>query len=145
MSKDDEVTMRIHSRLVVLLSALALIALPIMSAAQSALAVTEAAGFLGAWAIGLETPQGAMTLNLTLKDEAGKVSGSLSAADIMPEPQKVTDIAKDGKSLVLKFTMDIQGMSIPGKITLAPDGDKWKANIDFLDGQFTVDGTATKK
>ena len=46
---------------------------------------------------------------------------------------------------MLKFSLDVQGQSIPGKIALVPDGDKWKASIDFADGQFTVDGTATKK
>ena len=138
-------TVRIHTRFVSMLAALVLTALPPVSAAQSSLATADAAGFLGAWSIGLETPQGAMTINLTLKDEGGKVSGSLSAAEITPEAQKVTDIAKEGENLVLKFTLEVQGLSIPGKITLVPNGDKWKANIDLLDGQLTVDGTATKK
>ncbi len=136
--------MRIHTRFVSMLATLALIALPLVSAAQSSLAAADAAGFLGVWAIALETPQGAMTFNLTLKDESGKVDGSLSA-ELLPEPRKITDISKDGKNLVLKFTLDVQGQSIPGKISLVPDGDKWKASIDFADGQFTVDGTATKK
>ena len=83
--------MRIHRRFVSMLMALAVIALPRVSAAQSSLAAADAAGFLGVWAIALETPQGAMTFNLTLKDEGGKVDGSLSA-EIMPEPRKITDI-----------------------------------------------------
>ena len=36
-------------------------------------------------------------------------------------------------------------MQIPAKILLSPVGDKWKASFDFMDGQFTVEGTATKK
>jgi hypothetical protein len=109
------------------------------------LAATDAAAFLGAWSLGLDTPQGALTLDLTLKDDGGKVSGSISAAPLMPEPQAITDIAKDGGSLVLKYMLDFQGTPVPAKISLVPDGDKWKANFDFADGQFIVDGTATKK
>jgi hypothetical protein len=137
--------MRIHSRIVSMLAALVLIALPLAAAAQSSLAAKDAAAFLGAWTLGLETPQGAMTMNLTLKDEGGKVTGSISAADIMPEPQKITDISKEGATLILKYALDVQGQSIPAKTILVPDGDKWKASFDFADGMFTVDGTAAKK
>jgi hypothetical protein len=115
------------------------------TAAQAPLAATDAAAFLGAWTLGLDTPQGALTLDLTLKDDGGKVSGSISAAPLMPEPQAITDIAKDGGSLVLKYMLDFQGTPVPAKISLVPDGDKWKANFDFADGQFVVDGTAMKK
>jgi hypothetical protein len=143
--KDKEnMIMRIHSRFVLMLAALVLIAWPLTGAAQSSLAATDAAAFLGAWTLGLDTPQGPMTMNLTLKDEGGKVAGSITA-DIAPDAQKITDIAKEGKTLVLKYALDVQGQSISAKIALIPDGDKWKASFDFLDGQFQVDGTATKK
>jgi hypothetical protein len=114
-------------------------------AAQAALTVADAGKFLGVWALGLDTPQGSMVMNLTLKDEGGKVAGSISADPIMPEPQAITDISKDGTSLVMRYTLDVQGQSINAKISLVPDGDKFKAAFDFADGQFLVDGTATKK
>jgi hypothetical protein len=143
--KDKEkLTMRIHPRLVLMLAALVLIASAPTSAAQSSVAATDAAAFLGAWTLGLDTPQGAMTMNLTLKDEGGKVVGSISA-DMMPDPQKITDVSKNGDILILQYTLDFQGQAIPAKIALVPDGDKWKAGFDFADGQFQVDGTATKK
>src|SRR5262245_34296462 len=119
------------------------VALP-AQAAPASLAAAEAGAFLGAWPLGLDTPQGAFTLNLTLKDEGGKVVGSLSA-DVMPTPQTVTDMSKDGNNLVLKYTVDAQGQTIPAKIVLVPDGDKWKANFELLDGQIKMEGTATKK
>ncbi len=50
-----------------------------------------------------------------------------------------------GNNLVLNYTLDVQGMSVPTVITLVPVGDKWKASFDFADGQFQVDGTADKK
>jgi hypothetical protein len=138
---------RIYRQLILVLAlALAYVVTPLESVALRAqsLAAAEASAFLGAWALGLDTPQGAFTLNLTLKDEGGKVVGSLSA-DIMPAPQTVTDISKDGNNLVLKYTIDAQGQTVPAKIVLVPDGDKWKANFELLDGQIKMEGTATKK
>ena len=136
--------MRIHSRFVLVLAALVLAAVARTGAAQSSLTAAEGKAFLGAWTLGLETPQGPLTLNLTLKDEEGKVTG-LITADLFPDPMKVSDISKDGTSLVLKYSLDVQGQSIPAKTVLIPDGDKWKASFDFADGQFVVDGTAAKK
>ena len=137
--------MRIGARLIaVLVSVLAVGLSPRESAAQSSLSAAEAAAFLGAWTLGLETPQGAVALDLTLKDEGGKVVGALSAP-ILPAPQAITDISKEGKNLVLKYTMEAQGQTIPAKISLVPDGEKWKASFDLADGQMKLDGTATKK
>ena len=136
--------MRIHNRFVTALAALVLIASALTSAAQSSLTATDGAAFLGTWLLGLETPQGAMTMTLILKDEAGKVTGSMSA-DLLPDPMKISEISKDGTKLVLKYSLDVQGQSIPAQTTLIPDGDKWKASFDFADGQFVVDGTAAKK
>ena len=136
--------MRIHSRLLATLAALALLVASTASA-QSALATADATAFLGAWTLGLDTPQGAMTMALDVKDQGGKVAASITAEPIMPTPQPITDITKKGDTLVLAYTLDVQGQSIPATIVLAPDGDKWKATFDFMQGQFTVDGTAAKK
>jgi len=116
-----------------------------MTAAQAGLAAADAAAFLGGWTLGLDTPQGALSMELTIKDEAGKVGGTISAEPMIPGVTKITDITKDGTNLLLKYTLEVQGMSIPVVITLAPDGAKWKANFDFADGQFQVAGTADKK
>jgi hypothetical protein len=136
--------MRMQTRFVSALAALVLLASPLTVAAQTSLAAADAAPFLGAWALGLDTPQGAMAMNLTIKNDAGKISGVITA-DMMPDPQTITDIKKVGANLVLKYALDFQGQAIPAQITLVPDGDKWKANFDFADGQFQVDGTAAKK
>lgn len=128
-----------------LLIAVAVFALPVTSTAQSSLAVADAAAFMGGWELGLDTPQGPMTMTLNLKDLDGKVAGEISAPPMLPDVQKITDITKDTTSLVLKYILEVQGMQIPAKITLSPAGDKWAVNFDFADGQFTVAGTATKK
>jgi hypothetical protein len=109
-----------------------------------ALGTADAAKFIGAWTLGLDTPQGAMAMNLTLKDDAGKVAGQITS-DIAPDPQAITDIKKDGDKLVLSYNFDYQGQGIPVVITIAPAGDKYTANFDFAGGQFVMDGTAVKK
>ena len=134
-----------QTRVIVMLAAGFVVLLAGRGAAQSALAVADAAAFLGAWELGLDTPQGAMTMELTIKDNGGKVVGSISAPPVMPNSQEITDISKDGTKLLLKYVLEVQGMQIPAVIALIPDGDKWKANFDFAGGQFVIDGTATKK
>ena len=123
-----------------------LVAIVGLATANLAAQVTaaDAEKFLGAWTLGLETPQGAMTMDLTLKSAENKVTGELNS-QIAPGPQAITDITKSGESLVLKYTLDFQGTPIPAKITLTPSGEKYTASFDFADGQFTVDGTAAKK
>jgi len=137
--------MRDYSRGMLVAVLLAALCLPRAAAAQSALAVADAAAFMGGWTLGLDTPQGALSMELKITDEAGKVGASISAEPMIPGVTKITDIAKNGDKLVLSYTLEVQGMSIPAVITLIPVGDKWKANFDFAGGQFQTDGTAVKK
>ena len=99
--------------------------------------------FLGNWALALESPQGTMTLNLTLKEENGKLQGSIRS-EAVPDPQAITDIAKTGASLVLRYTRDLQGQMIPVKLTLTPDGDKTKVSFE-LGEVIALTGTGTRK
>ena len=134
-----------QTRVIVMMAAGFVILLAGRGVAQSPLAAADAAAFLGGWELGLDTPQGAMTMELMIKESEGKVVGSISAPPVMPNAQEITDISKDGGKLLLKYMLEVQGMQIPAIIALIPDGDKWKANFDFAGGQFVVDGTATKK
>jgi len=138
--------MQRHVRSILALAAAAVVTLTFGAASAAAQASSaDAAKFMGAWVLALDTPQGALTMNLTLKDDAGKVAGQLTS-DIAPDAQAIKDISKEGENLVLKYELDFQGQAIPAQITIAPDGaDKWKANFDFAGGQFVVDGTAVKK
>jgi hypothetical protein len=122
----------------------AMFALSFTAIASAQVATTDASKFIGTWALGLDTPQGSMAMNLTLKDTAGKVTGSMTS-DMAPGAQAITDITKDGDKLVLKYDTDFQGQAIPTVVTIAPAGDKWTANFDFAGGQFQMDGTAVKK
>ncbi|HKT79569.1 MAG TPA: hypothetical protein VJP86_05080 [Vicinamibacterales bacterium] len=134
--------MTLSRTLILSLAAVALFALPRPAAAQ--LKPEDAAKFIGGWALGLDTPQGAMTMTLTVKNDDGKVVGSI-VSDLAPEPQTITDITKDGESLVLKYMLDFQGQGIPAKIVMTPAGDAMGANFDFADGQFVLPASSVTK
>jgi hypothetical protein len=123
-------------------AAAAMVLAPLAVAAQVAPADVEK--FIGVWTLGLETPQGAMSMDLTVKGEGGKVAADITSP-LGPDKQVITDISKAGESLVLKYSLDMQGQAIPAKITLTPAGEKMNVNFDFADGQFAMDGTAAKK
>ncbi len=114
-----------------------------LSAAQ--LAPADAGMFMGSWTLALDSPQGNFEQSLDLKDEAGKVIGEISN-QMQPEVQKVTDVTKKGEDLVLKFAGNFQGNAFDATITMTPDGtDKCKVTFDVNGGQFTMNGTGTKK
>ena len=136
--------MRIRQRATMLMAAV-LVVLASLTGLAQAPSATDGAAFIGNWTLGLDTPQGAMTMDLAVKDDAGNLAASLMAEMLMTAPQPVSDLSLSGKNLVLQYAFDYQGQSIPAAITIMPDGDKWKASFDFAGGQFVVDGTATKK
>ena len=51
--------------------------------AQAPLPTSEAAKFMGAWVITLESPQGPFSMTLTVSDNAGNAAAELTS-DIMP-------------------------------------------------------------
>ena len=109
------------------------------------LAPADAGMFMGSWTIALDSPQGNFEQSLVLKDEAGKVVGEMSS-QMAPDVQKVTDVTKKGDDLILKFAGNFQGNPFDATITMTPDGtDKCKVTFDVNGGQFTMNGTGTKK
>jgi biotin carboxylase len=120
-------------------------AAPCAASAQSALAVADAAAFMGKWTIAIQSPQGAFEQELDVKDESGKVVAEITN-QMQTTPQKISDVSKTGADLVLKFSGDFQGTAFSAKITMTPDGDnKAKVVFDVMDGQITLEGTGTKK
>lgn len=123
------------------------VAIALTSAVMSAQALTaaDAGAFMGSWTLALDTPQGNFEQSLELKEEAGKVVAELSN-QMQPEVQKVTDVSKNGGDLTLKFAGNFQGNPFDAVITMTPDGtDKVKVLFDVNGGQFTMNGTGTKK
>ena len=120
-----------------------LLAGPTAAGQASMLDVSEASAFMGTWVITMETPRGTNEQNVTIRDEGGKVAarvegGRGGAIDI-------TDISKDGDSLVLTFERSLQGNSIDIVMTLTLDGEMIKATQDIGGGQFSMSGSGKKR
>jgi hypothetical protein len=125
--------------------ALLLVLLPFASNAEAQLVPADAGAFMGSWTLSLDSPQGSFEQSLVLKDEAGKVVAEMSS-QMQPDVQKVTDVSKKGDDVILKFAGNFQGNPFDAMITLTPDGtDKCKVTFDINGGQFTMNGTGTKK
>ena len=135
--------MRRSIRTAVVVALFALTGSAVRAQAPAPLPTAEAATFMGAWVITLESPQGPFAMTLTVSDNAGNAAAELTS-DIMPA-QKVTDISKTGDDLVLKYQGDFQGQAFAAKITLTPTDDKLGVNFDVMDGQFMMTGVGTKK
>jgi len=135
--------MRRSIRTVVVVALCALAGSALRAQAPAPLPTSEAAKFMGAWLITLDSPQGPFAMTLTVSDSAGNTAAELTS-DIMPA-QKVTDISKSGDDLVLKYQGDFQGQAFAAKITLTPTDDKLGVNFDVMDGQFLMTGVGTKK
>ena len=113
--------------------------------ARAQLAPADAGDFMGAWTLVVDSPQGPFEQELTLKDEEGKVVAVITS-QIQPDGQRITEVAKVGADLVLKFAGNFQGNAFDAMITMTPDGtDKAKVTFDVNGGQFTMSGTGTKK
>ena len=135
--------MRRSIRAAVVVALFALTGSAVRAQAPAPLPTAEAAKFMGAWVITLDSPQGPFSMTLTVSDNAGNTAAELTS-DIMPA-QKVTDISKAGDDLVLKYQGDFQGQAFAAKITLTPTDDKLGVNFDVMDGQFMMTGVGTKK
>ena len=135
--------MRVSARVAFVVAVCALMGSVLRAQAPAPLPTADAAKFMGAWLLSLESPQGAFSMTLTLSDNDGNVAGELTS-DMAP-PQKVTDISKAGNDLVLKYQGDFQGQAFAAKITLTPVEDKLGINFDIMDGQFMMSGVGTKK
>lgn len=117
----------------------ALILAPRPAVAQAS--ATDAAPFVGNWTLKFDGPMGPIETKMKVTSDGGKVTGELSG-DL--GTAKSTESSKGAKGLTLQFTLELAGMTLPGSITLVPDGGKFKATFDVMNGAFTVDGDAIK-
>lgn len=118
-------------------------AVPASAAAQ--LAPADVAEFMGAWTITIEGPQGPIEQELTVKVEDGKVVADL-VSSFQQGSQRVAEVAKEGKDLVLKYSGNYEGTPFDARVvvTLAAD-DKLSVVVDVNGGQFSTGGTGVKK
>ena len=115
-----------------------LLAGPAMAGQASMLDSSEASAFMGTWVITIETPPGTGEQTVTIRDEGGKVAARLEGG--RGGPNDITDIAKDGDSLVL--TWEVAGPLDP-VLTLTLDGEM--INATFAGGQVSMSGTGKKQ
>jgi hypothetical protein len=135
---------RIGARTATLLALAAALALPGSASAQSQLDASLATAFIGAWTLNFNSDQGAFAMNVAIRDQGGKVAATITQAD-MGMTQEVSDIAKDGESLVLSFAGDFQGQAFAAAISITPPaGNASEVWFDINDGQFGMPGTGTK-
>jgi hypothetical protein len=121
--------------------ALTMAAAPMLAFAQSpapavpaAVTPADAKPFLGNWTIAGESQMGPFVINLSIKDEAGKVAATISSE--MQPPTAVADITKGSNGLILRYSFDFDGNSIPAVLTVAMKADKLDALFSFADGAF---------
>lgn len=103
----------------------------------------NAASFIGDWTLSAQGDQGPVQFGLTIKAEDGKVVASVSMGQ--QGSLAITDVTVNGKTLVLKYNFDYQGMPIDAAISLTPNGDKVGLQIAFAGGAYSMSGTAEKK
>ena len=117
-------------------------AAPLAAQEASSLDVSEATNYIGEWVLSIQGPQGAQSLDLSVKDVSGKVGAELNGDFGL---QRITDISKAGDNLVLNYEADAQGQTFPVALTLMPDGENLTVKMEVAGGQFTIDGTGAKK
>jgi hypothetical protein len=103
-----------------------------LSQTPAAATPDNAASFIGDWTLSAQGDQGPAQFGLSIKVEDGKVVGSIAMGQQGSQP--ITDITLDGKTLVLKYNIDYQGMPIDTVISLTPGGDKVGLQIAFAGG-----------
>jgi hypothetical protein len=117
---------------------------PSSATAQSQLDTSQAQAFLGSWAVQFTSDMGPFTMNVNIRDMGGKVSATLSQADMGME-QEITDIVKSGESLVLNFSGDFQGQAFTASLSFEPPaGNESAVWFDINAGQFGMEGTGTR-
>lgn len=118
---------------------------PLTSAAQSDLDASEAYAFMGVWLISMDTEMGAVNLELTIEDQAGKVSATMGSPDLGPETQAITDITKSDESLIMVQEIDAQGQFLEIEMTLERDGEDLSVYLDVEGGMFSASGIGTRQ
>lgn len=123
-----------------LATAVALTAAPFSVSAQG-VPVAEAETFIGNWELPLATDMGPFEMTIDITNADGQVAAAVGSPQ---GAQAVEDISKSGEDLVLTYSMDAQGQSIPVMLTLRPDSDDLAVTVDAAGGMFVASGTATR-
>jgi hypothetical protein len=124
----------------------AIAAAPVSTTAQAGgqVAASDAAPFLGEWTLAMKGTTGPAKYELILKIEKDAVVGDITGP--AGRTQRVTDISKPGKSLILRYAVEFMGKAVPTVVTLTPAAEgTLTAQIDFAAGTYVLTGTGAKK
>ena len=135
-------TKRLSVTAVVVLGVM-LMASPVVTGQASPLDSSEASAFMGTWVLTMETPRGANEQTVVIRDEGGKVAATLGGG--RGGQIDISDIARDGESLVLAFERNFQGNAIDVVLTLSLDGEVINATQDIAGGQFSMTGSGKRQ
>jgi hypothetical protein len=102
----------------------------------------DAKPFVGNWSITGESPMGPFAMALLVAVEQGAVVATISSD--MQQPTRITNITRTGDRLVLTYSFDYEGNSIPAILTLVPKGEALDAAFSFADGAFEMGGVAKR-
>ena len=127
-----------------------LLAGPAAAGQASMLDASEASAFMGTWVIAMENPRGGGTRDQTvvIRDEGGKAAARIEGGRGYVDQRQldITDIAKDGDSLVLSFErIGGRGQAFPIVLPLPLAGEMINANQDTGGGRFIVSGSGKKQ
>ncbi|MDR0788275.1 MAG: hypothetical protein LBG44_10495 [Gemmatimonadota bacterium] len=112
-------------------------------AAQAQVSAADGAAFVGQWAVALDAQGQTFVLNLDITNQGGNLAAQVSS-DMTPTAQ-AESIKKSGDKLVLSYTLDAQGQSVPLALTLSPTSAGLDATMNVADGMFTADGKGTRR
>ena len=135
-------TKRLSVTAVVVLGVMLMVS-PVVTGQASSLDSSEASAFMGTWVLTMETPRGANEQTVVIRDEAGEVAATLGGG--RGGQIDISDIARDGESLVLAFERNFQGNAIDVVLTLSLDGEVINATQDIAGGQFSMTGSGKRQ
>ena len=98
---------------------------------------------MGTWAIDVNTPGGPISVDLTVSEVDGAVAAEVGGGTSGSPMTAVSEITKNGSSLVMKYEANVQGAVTPITLTAEADGDALTANFDAA-GQL-LPGTGKRK
>ena len=106
------------------------------------LAQDEAEAFLEVWTLALDGPTGPANVRIILSIEGDRVVARVSS-DLMSDGT-VREFSRTGNAIVLRYTSELWGYSVPVVVTLLPLGSSLQAHISIM-RQFELSGVATKE
>src|SRR5690242_8791902 len=92
----------------------------------------QVAPFAGDWLVNVAMQAIESTFVLSVKTDGGKVTATIRS-ETQPTVT-VSDLSMAGNSLVLKYTTEYGGNSIPTVMTLTPQGQGLRAQMSMMEG-----------